>query len=335
MSHQSPSEHDIELLSAYLDGELSHRERTALEQQLAQDPVLRSTLQGLRETVTLVHTLPRLKAPRNFTLDASHHALPWWQRWLSLSTILQLSGAVGAAASVALIILALVLTGGTEQKENAQSIAPAETSVGYASDALIITPSKTPESMKTPTPAPSATGTPAPTNMPLPIPLPTTTLAMENSAAMAMPPGADSAEGETSAAAPLTLQSQAEAVEESPSEIAQDQAYSNQTGPSGAEPTNGDGMRDTNDETAIGGTGSGPLPTAGTVQAFAAAAPEQPPVIVTTVEQELYIATEEPQEKQVSASSQDDENTSIWLIGSGIGLLVISLVVFIWGRFKA
>jgi hypothetical protein len=254
---------------------------------------------------------------------------------LSLSTILQLSGAVGAAASVALIILALVLTGGTEQKENAQSIAPAETSVGYASDALIITPSKTPESMKTPTPAPSATGTPAPTNMPLPIPVPTTTLAMENSAAMAMPPGADSAEGETSAAAPLTLQSQAEAVEESPSEIAQDQAYSNQTGPSGAEPTNGDGMRDTNDETAIGGTGSGPLPTAGTVQAFAAAAPEQPPVIVTTVEQELYIATEEPQEKQVSASSQDDENTSIWLIGSGIGLLVISLVVFIWGRFKA
>jgi hypothetical protein len=335
MSHQSPSEHDIELLSAYLDGELSHRERTALEQQLAQDPVLRSALQGLRETVSLVHALPRLKAPRNFTLDASHHAVPWW---LSLGTILQLSGAVGAAASVALIILALVLTGGTEQKENTQSIAPAETSVGYASDALIITPSKTPESMKTPTPAPSATGTPAPTNMPLPTmpPLPTTTLAMENSAAMAMPPAAGSLEGETSATAPLTLQTQSEAtVEESPSEMAMDQAYNNQPGPLGAEPTNGDGMRDTNDETATGEAVSGPLPTVGTVQAFAATAPEQPPIIVTTVEQEQYVATEEPQEKQVSAPSQNEENDSLWLIGSGIGLLVISLGVFIWGRFKA
>ena len=57
-----------ELLSAYLDGELSDRERTRLEGRLAADPALRAELEALRHTVALVRDLPSVPVPRNFIL---------------------------------------------------------------------------------------------------------------------------------------------------------------------------------------------------------------------------------------------------------------------------
>lgn len=57
-----------ELLSAYLDGRLDARERARLEAQLASDPALYAELAALRRTVTLVRSLPRVPAPRNFIL---------------------------------------------------------------------------------------------------------------------------------------------------------------------------------------------------------------------------------------------------------------------------
>lgn len=59
---------DYELLSAYLDGELSNIERLALEGRLASEPELQQELASLRGMVALVEQLPRLKAPRNFSL---------------------------------------------------------------------------------------------------------------------------------------------------------------------------------------------------------------------------------------------------------------------------
>lgn len=58
-----------ELLSAYLDGELSSQERRQLEARLAVDPQLRERLEDLRHTVTLVRELPPVSAPRNFLLS--------------------------------------------------------------------------------------------------------------------------------------------------------------------------------------------------------------------------------------------------------------------------
>ncbi len=43
VSHNLPSAHDLELLSAYLDGELADRERAALEQRLAYETILQHT----------------------------------------------------------------------------------------------------------------------------------------------------------------------------------------------------------------------------------------------------------------------------------------------------
>jgi hypothetical protein len=112
VSPHIPSDRDLELLSAYLDGELSDREKERLEQRLARESALRADLDDLRETVALVNDLPRLKAPRNFTLDPAVYGrpVPWWQRLFTLKSALQLSGAMGAVASVALIIVAVLLT---------------------------------------------------------------------------------------------------------------------------------------------------------------------------------------------------------------------------------
>lgn len=57
-----------ELLSAYLDGQLSEKERAQLEARLASDEVLQNELRALRRTVAMVRDLPRLPVPRNFIL---------------------------------------------------------------------------------------------------------------------------------------------------------------------------------------------------------------------------------------------------------------------------
>jgi len=59
---------DIELLSAYLDGELKTSDYTKLEARLKTDPELVSVLNDLRAARTLLRKLPARKAPRNFTL---------------------------------------------------------------------------------------------------------------------------------------------------------------------------------------------------------------------------------------------------------------------------
>lgn len=59
---------DLELLSAYLDGELKPSDSTKLEARLTSNPELASVLNDLRATRTLLRKLPARKAPRNFTL---------------------------------------------------------------------------------------------------------------------------------------------------------------------------------------------------------------------------------------------------------------------------
>lgn len=59
---------DLELLSAYLDGELKPSDSTRLETRLKSDPELVSVLNDLRATRTLLRKLPQRRAPRNFTL---------------------------------------------------------------------------------------------------------------------------------------------------------------------------------------------------------------------------------------------------------------------------
>jgi anti-sigma factor RsiW len=65
----APSFHDVEQLSAYLDGQLSLVEKTRLETRLHADPVLASLLDDLRNTRLTLRHIPKRPVPRNFTLD--------------------------------------------------------------------------------------------------------------------------------------------------------------------------------------------------------------------------------------------------------------------------
>lgn len=59
---------DLELLSSYLDGQLSPADATRLEARLLVEPDLRSVLRDLRSARTMLRQLPMRKAPRNFRL---------------------------------------------------------------------------------------------------------------------------------------------------------------------------------------------------------------------------------------------------------------------------
>ena len=62
------NQRDLELLSSYLDGQLSPSDSTRLEARLNTDPQLVSALNDLRAARTLLRKLPQRRAPRNFTL---------------------------------------------------------------------------------------------------------------------------------------------------------------------------------------------------------------------------------------------------------------------------
>jgi hypothetical protein len=73
-----------ELLSAYIDGEVSAAERALVERHLATCPTCTHDLEALRQTVQLLRQLPAVAAPRPFTLRESQvrpNCAPVW-RWV-------------------------------------------------------------------------------------------------------------------------------------------------------------------------------------------------------------------------------------------------------------
>src|SRR5512139_2528573 len=68
MKTNSPSFHDVEQLSALLDGKLTQAEAARLRTRLDSDSSLRAVLDDLAQTRGLLRKLPARRAPRNFTL---------------------------------------------------------------------------------------------------------------------------------------------------------------------------------------------------------------------------------------------------------------------------
>src|SRR5512137_876034 len=60
--------HDVEQLSAYLDGQTRQAERARLDSRLKREPELAALLEELRQARSLLRRTPRRRAPRNFTL---------------------------------------------------------------------------------------------------------------------------------------------------------------------------------------------------------------------------------------------------------------------------
>ncbi|MBX3014320.1 MAG: hypothetical protein KF832_22550 [Caldilineaceae bacterium] len=123
-----------ELLSAYLDNEVTDEERIFIEAAITRDPAIAWEVESLRQTVRFIQALPPVALPRSFTLEAvlaeakqpvavsarmpvvaSQRAEPHWWQWL-----LQL------------------WQGGNLQLRNAAAVAFALLLVFWASDQLIL-----------------------------------------------------------------------------------------------------------------------------------------------------------------------------------------------------
>jgi hypothetical protein len=65
---KTPSFHDVEQLSALLDGKLSRAEAERIQARLRSEPALQALFTDLQETRQILRRVPKRKAPRNFTL---------------------------------------------------------------------------------------------------------------------------------------------------------------------------------------------------------------------------------------------------------------------------
>jgi anti-sigma factor RsiW len=124
---------DLELLSAYLDDELSPRERAALEARLAVEPALQAELDELRRTVQILRAAPLLTPPRSFMLDPAIYRRrpPWWLRYGAF----RLAGALGAVTAVLFIAFGVILMSRPPAVGSLQSIAYQATVLSTATGA--------------------------------------------------------------------------------------------------------------------------------------------------------------------------------------------------------
>ena len=92
-----------QLLSAYVDGEVTAEEAREVEELLASSEDARRELAELQATVDLVRGLPELELPRSFALDAAPKKR-WTMWWPSVRT-------TGLATSVATMLLVGLVAG--------------------------------------------------------------------------------------------------------------------------------------------------------------------------------------------------------------------------------
>ncbi len=102
------SPRDWEILSAYLDRQLRPKEIVSLETRLSADPDLSAALGELQRTRDALRNLPRLRAPRNFTLTPQ--MVGQRSAWRPRSAA-RLAPVFGFASALATFLLILVIVG--------------------------------------------------------------------------------------------------------------------------------------------------------------------------------------------------------------------------------
>ena len=102
-----------ELLSAYLDGQLSQKEQAGLEQRLRAQPELHQELESLRQTRAVLRSVPQRRVPHNFTLTRAMAQAPpsAGLRWLPA---LRFSSAVATVLVVLSVLFELLPRAGTK-----------------------------------------------------------------------------------------------------------------------------------------------------------------------------------------------------------------------------
>ncbi len=100
----SISSRDFELLSTYLDGQLQEVDRQRLEARLDQEDNLRKAYEDLQRMRVVLRSLPRRRAPRNFTLTPQ--MIGYRPR-----PLLRFYPALGFASALASLLFVLVVLG--------------------------------------------------------------------------------------------------------------------------------------------------------------------------------------------------------------------------------
>lgn len=123
MTNKRRNTRELNILSAYLDNALSPRDKKKFEVRLAKEPELQQKLENLRRTKHVLSWLPRLHAPRNFTLtlDMVAERKP---RRQPLQAGLRLASALAAVLLVVLFGVEFIL-GEIRQPEMLAAEAPA------------------------------------------------------------------------------------------------------------------------------------------------------------------------------------------------------------------
>ena len=93
-------EHDLELLSSYLDGQLSPSEQELVEKRLESDFTYKEVFEKLRRTCLILRSLPQRPAPRNFTLSAEVN-----NKKVNIPSFFQIFRFSSAVAVLGLVIL--------------------------------------------------------------------------------------------------------------------------------------------------------------------------------------------------------------------------------------
>jgi anti-sigma factor RsiW len=228
------SDGDIELLSAYLDDELTSTERAQVETRMQQEPELRSELEALRSTVSLLHDLPAVAPPRSFTLDPAE-VQPRRPSFLAWFGTLQGAGAL-VALVLAVSVTTVVVVGGTmgsgaemaEAPMSAdQAVPEAEMTEEDAPAAAMVAPSAAPTAHAAAEPQAGAPAAEDASGEGAPVPALPEEEAAGDAPAMGVPEAApaeeEAAEAELAEEAPAMEMAEEEA-EEAPAEIAEEEA---------------------------------------------------------------------------------------------------------------
>jgi hypothetical protein len=148
-----PGQHDDELISASLTGDLSESEQAALDLHLAECARCRDTMAAFSEERRLISGMRHVPAPRDLGarvragIEAS--TKPWWRRPGFL---------VGIGASLATItaaVLAVVVFGDLVRQPVANNGSPTQSVVASADPSASVEPSVGPSTAETPAPLPS------------------------------------------------------------------------------------------------------------------------------------------------------------------------------------
>lgn len=132
MKNERRTTPELNTLSAYLDNALSAQDKAEFEQRLKREPALREQYENLRRTKIILGSLPRIQAPRNFTLTPEMVKVRRKKRQ-PLFTALRLASSLAAILLVVLFGVELII-GGNFQDSSLTASEPMMEAASVADD---------------------------------------------------------------------------------------------------------------------------------------------------------------------------------------------------------